>query len=501
MSKYVLAIDQGTSSTKAILFDQTFSVKSIAQQEFEQFFPYPGWVEHNPEDLWNSVLATSRSVIKKSNVNSSNIVSIGITNQRETTIVWDKNTGKSIYPAIVWQDRRTSNTCELLKAENLEELISKKTGLLLDPYFSATKISWILDNVDGARFNAESGNLLFGTVDTFLLWRLTGGETHATDMTNASRTCLFNIHTQRWDNELLDLFKIPKAMLPEVKNCADDFGITDPALFNGSINISGVAGDQQSAAIGQACFDPGMIKSTYGTGCFALLNTGEVAVKSKNKLLTTIAYSFNGRTVFALEGSIFSAGATVQWLRDGLGIIKNAAESGSLAADSDQNQSIYMVPAFTGLGAPYWDPEAKGAIFGLTRDTGPRELARAALEAVCYQTRDLLEAMTLDWKISTEIKTILRVDGGMATSDWTMQYLSDILDAPVDRPKILETTAMGAAYLAGFFSNFYPDPEYFSATWMLDKRFNPEMDQDTREQKYAGWKHSVRQVLNAKVKT
>ena len=496
----MLAIDQGTTSTRAILFDQTFSIKAISQQEFKQFFPYPGWVEHNPEDLWNSALATSRSVIKKSNVNSSNIVSIGITNQRETTIVWDKNTGRSIYPAIVWQDRRTSSTCELLKLENLESIVSRKTGLLLDPYFSATKISWILDNVDGARLNAESGNLLFGTVDTFLLWRLTGGKAHATDMTNASRTCLFNIHTQHWDNELLDLFKIPKAMLPKVKNCADDFGVTDPVLFNGPININGVAGDQQSAAIGQACFDPGMIKSTYGTGCFALLNTGEVAVESKNKLLTTIAYSFNGRVAFALEGSIFSAGATVQWLRDSLGIIKNAADSGFFAANSDQSQSIYMVPAFTGLGAPFWDPEARGAIFGLTRDTGPKELARAALEAVCYQTRDLLEAMTLDCKTGTEMKTILRVDGGMAASDWTMQYLSDILDAPVDRPKILETTAMGVAYLAGFFSNFYPEPEVFSKTWMLDKRFNPIMGQDKREEKYSGWKHAVRQVLSNTVK-
>lgn len=495
MSKYVMAIDQGTTSTRTIIFDQNFSIQSIAQKEFEQFFPKPGWVEHNPEDIWMSTIETARCAITKAFVNSKDITSIGITNQRETTIVWDKTTGKPIYPAIVWQDRRTASMCELLKSKGLEPLISEKTGLLLDPYFSATKLAWILDNVDDARTSAAAGNLLFGTVDSFLIWNLTGGKIHATDMTNASRTSLFNIHTHNWDSELLDVFNIPENILPEVKNCSDNFGATEASLFNGTININGVAGDQQAAAIGQACFHPGMLKSTYGTGCFALLNTGKTPMISDNKLLTTIAYALKGEVTYALEGSIFVAGAAVQWLRDGLGIIESADQSGLMAATADSEQEVYMVPAFTGLGAPYWAPEARGAIFGLTRNTGPKELARAALEAACYQTRDLLEAMKVDFDASSDLKTVLRVDGGMSASNWTMQFLSDILGAPVDRPKVLETTALGAAYVAGLYTDFYPDPSEYSKKWLLSKRFEPQISDAKREQKYAGWRASVNLVL------
>ncbi|MDC1171649.1 glycerol kinase GlpK [Alphaproteobacteria bacterium] len=495
MSKYVMAIDQGTTSTRTIIFDQNFSIQSIAQKEFEQFFPKPGWVEHNPEDIWMSTIETARCAITKAFVNSKDITSIGITNQRETTIVWDKTTGKPIYPAIVWQDRRTASMCELLKSKGLEPLISEKTGLLLDPYFSATKLAWILDNVDDARTSAAAGNLLFGTVDSFLIWNLTGGKIHATDMTNASRTSLFNIHTHNWDSELLDVFNIPENILPEVKNCSDNFGATEASLFNGTININGVAGDQQAAAIGQACFHPGMLKSTYGTGCFALLNTGKTPMISDNKLLTTIAYALKGEVTYALEGSIFVAGAAVQWLRDGLGIIESADQSGLMAATADSEQEVYMVPAFTGLGAPYWAPEARGAIFGLTRNTGPKELARAALEAACYQTRDLLEAMKVDFDASSDLKTVLRVDGGMSASNWTMQFLSDILGAPVDRPKVLETTALGAAYVAGLYTDFYPDPSEYSKKWLLSKRFEPQISDAKREQKYAGWRASVNLIL------
>lgn len=495
MSKYVMAIDQGTTSTRTIIFDQNFSIQSIAQKEFEQFFPKPGWVEHNPEDIWMSTIETARCAITKAFVNSKDITSIGITNQRETTIVWDKTTGKPIYPAIVWQDRRTASMCELLKSKGLEPLISEKTGLLLDPYFSATKLAWILDNVDDARTSAAAGNLLFGTVDSFLIWNLTGGKIHATDMTNASRTSLFNIHTHNWDPELLDVFNIPENILPEVKNCSDNFGTSEASLFNGTINIHGVAGDQQAAAIGQACFHPGMLKSTYGTGCFALLNTGKTPMISNNRLLTTIAYALKGEVTYALEGSIFVAGAAVQWLRDGLGIIESADQSGLMAATADSEQEVYMVPAFTGLGAPHWAPEARGAIFGLTRNTGPKELARAALEAACYQTRDLLEAMKVDFDTSSDLKTVLRVDGGMSASNWTMQFLSDILGAPVDRPKVLETTALGAAYVAGLYTDFYPDPSEYSKKWLLSKRFEPQISDSKREQKYAGWRASVNLVL------
>ena len=495
MLNYVLAIDQGTTSTRAVIFDQNFSIISIDQQELQQFFPRSGWVEHDPDEIWNSTIETAQKAITKANLNPQEVASIGITNQRETTLVWSKKTGKTIHPAIVWQDRRTTEICDFLKSKNFEPIISQKTGLVLDPYFSATKIAWILDNVEDARKNAVSGDLLFGTVDTFLLWRLTGGKIHATDMTNASRTSLFNIHAQSWDQELLDIFNIPAIMLPTVKNCSDNFGTTDPSLFGCKISINGIAGDQQAAAIGQACFNPGMLKSTYGTGCFVLLNTGKTSINSNNKLLTTIAYSLEGEVTYALEGSIFVAGAAVQWLRDSLGTLESAAQSGIMAANSNEFEEIYMVPAFTGLGAPYWAPQARGAIFGLTRNTGPNELARAALEASCYQTRDLLEAMRQDFSSSKYSQTILRVDGGMSASDWTMQFLSDMLNSPVDRPKILETTALGAAYLAGLFIDVYPTPAEFAKNWMLERRFEPKISTAQSEKKYSGWLACVDQVL------
>lgn len=495
MSTYILAIDQGTTSTRTIVFDKNLVIKSIAQQEFAQHFPNSGWVEHDPEDLWQTTVNTCRLAIKKAAIHCSEILSIGIANQRETVIVWDRKTGRPIHRAIVWQDRRTSDICAQFKANNYEDAVTEKTGLLLDPYFSATKICWILDNVDGARDAAEQGRLAFGTVDTFLIWRLTNGAVHATDLTNASRTSLLNIHTQSWDNELLQLFNIPKPILPIVKDCTDLYGETSSNLFGNSIPITGIAGDQQAATIGQACFKPGMVKSTYGTGCFALLNTGKVPVKSTNKMLTTIAYSIKGDVTYALEGSIFIAGAAVQWLRDGLQIIENAAESSEIAKNSDLTQEIYLVPAFTGLGAPYWNPKCRGAIYGITRDTGREEFARAALESVCYQTRDLLEAMALDWNSKETINTILRVDGGMASSDWTMQFLADILAAPVERPVILETTAVGAAYLAGLYFEACPPPEEFGISWLQEKRFNPVMKINEREKKYSGWKNAINRTL------
>jgi glycerol kinase len=408
-------------------------------------------------------------------------------------VVWDRKTGKPVHNAIVWQDRRTAPTCARLKAEGLEAMVAERTGLLLDPYFSGTKLAWLLDNVEGARAKATNGDLLFGTIDTYLIWRLTGGKVHATDATNASRTLLYNIRDSRWDADLLKLFGIPEAMLPEVRDSAAEFGSTSPELFGKAISIRGVAGDQQAATVGQACFKPGMMKSTYGTGCFALLNTGAEAVMSQNRLLTTIAYQLDGKPTYALEGSIFIAGAVVQWLRDGLKIISSAVEAQGLAEQADPGQRVYLVPAFTGLGAPYWDAECRGAIYGLTRNTGRAELARAALESVAYQTRDLLEAMKHDWTGGGE--TVLRVDGGMVASDWTMQNLADQLGAPVDRPKVTETTALGAAWLAGMKSGICPGPEEFARTWALDRRFEPEMDAGTRETGYAGWKDAVRRTL------
>ena len=496
MSECVLAIDQGTTSTRAMVFDQQQAVIASAQEEFPQHFPASGWVEHDPEDLWRTTLGTARGALAKAGLNASDVAGIGITNQRETTIVWDRRTGQAIHPAIVWQDRRTAAICARLREHGAEPLVTARTGLLLDPYFSGTKIAWLLDNVAGARASAEAGQLAFGTVDSWLLWRLTGGRVHATDATNASRTLLFNIHTNQWDDDLLRLLGVPRSLLPKVLDSAAEFGATDPALFGGPIAIRGIAGDQQAATVGQACFRPGMVKSTYGTGCFAVLNTGDQAVSSQNKLLTTIAYRLDGRTTYALEGSIFIAGAAVQWLRDGLKVIERADQSGALAAEADLEQEVILVPAFTGLGAPHWDAEARGTLFGLTRNTGPRELARAALEAVCFQTHDLLEAMHRDWT-GRGSDTVLRVDGGMVASDWTMQRLADILQAPVDRPQILETTALGAAWLAARTAGIWPDEEGFAASWRHDRRFEPAMEEKTRQRKLKAWKGAVRRTLGS----
>jgi glycerol kinase len=494
MNNLIMALDQGTTSSRTILFDQNYQIVEQTQQEFAQHFPADGWVEHDPMDIWNTTLATAKQALINAGVSARDIAAIGITNQRETTVVWDRQTGQPIYNAIVWQDRRTAALCNQLKDQNLEAIVSEKTGLLLDPYFSATKVAWILDNVDGARARADRGELAFGTVDSWLLWNLTGGQ-HATDATNASRTMLFNIHSGDWDDDLLALFNVPRSLLPAVKDSAADFGTT--SLLGEPINIYGVAGDQQAATLGQACFDVGMMKSTYGTGCFALLNTGDTAVTSTNRLLTTIAYQLDGKPTYALEGSIFIAGAAVQWLRDGLGIIESASQSGQLAGDADPSQAVYMVPAFTGLGAPWWDADARGALLGLTRGTGPAEIAKAALESVCYQTLDLLNAMRADWAqgASQQTDTVLRVDGGMVASNWTMQCLADILQAPVDRPVIAETTALGAAWLAGSRADVWPDQAGFAASWQLDSNFAPQMPAEQRDLKVAGWNKAVRRVL------
>jgi glycerol kinase len=497
MTEYILAIDQGTTSTRAILFDGEMKVAGSGQKEFAQHYPASGWVEHDPEEIWSSVVATMKAALKNADRDASDVAAIGITNQRETVVIWDKVTGRPIHNAIVWQDRRTAPLCQKLRKQGLEKTFTKKTGLLLDPYFSGTKIAWILDKVKGARKRAEKGELLAGTIDSFLIWRLTGGRVHATDATNASRTLVYNIEKNVWDDELLSILRIPAAMLPEVKDCADNYGVTEKSLFGAEIRILGVAGDQHAATIGQACFEPGMMKSTYGTGCFALLNTGADLVRSKNRLLTTIAYRLNGKTTYALEGSIFIAGAAVQWLRDGIKVIGRAEQSGALAAAADPAQNVYLVPAFVGLGAPHWDAEARGAIFGLTRNSGPAEFARAALESVAYQTRDLLDAMRKDWK-GASAKTVLRVDGGMVASDWTMQRLADILDAPVDRPTILETTALGAAWLAGSKAGVWPKAKDFAKTWALDRRFKPDMDASTRSAKLAGWRDAVRRTLSVR---
>lgn len=494
MNGYILAIDQGTTSSRAILFDKDRAIAGVGQKEFRQIFPQDGWVEHDPEDIWQSVVWAVGEALKQAGAEGKDIAAIGITNQRETTLIWERASGKPIHNAIVWQDRRTAATCARLKQAGHEAMVTEKTGLLLDPYFAGTKVQWLLDSVPGARMRAEKGELAFGTVDSFLIWRLTGGKVHATDATNAGRTLLFDIGANRWDAELLELFTVPEALLPEVKDCADDFGVTEKSLFGAEIPILGVAGDQHAATIGQACFTPGMLKSTYGTGCFALLNTGSDRVASKNRLLTTIAYRLDGETSYALEGSIFIAGAAVQWIRDGLKLVNHASETGPLAQSADPSQNVYMVPAFVGLGAPWWDAEARGAIYGLTRNSGPAEIARAALEAVCYQTRDLLDAMRKDW--TGEADTVLRVDGGMVASDWTMQFLADILDAPVDRPVILETTALGAAWLAGSKAGLWPGMAEFAESWKRDKRFEPKMDAVERARKLKGWDEAVRRTLS-----
>jgi len=489
MGDHILAIDQGTTSSRAMLFDADLGVVATGQTEFPQHFPQSGWVEHDPEDLWRTTVQTCRQAMGETTP-----AAIGLTNQRETVVIWDKATGKPIHNAIVWQDRRTAEACAALKAEGHEPVITQKTGLLLDPYFSATKIAWMLDHVDGARQAAEDGQLLAGTVDSWLIWRLTGGKVHATDATNASRTMLYNIHAGAWDTDLCDLLRVPGNMLAQVRDCADAFGQTEAGLFGQPIPIMGVAGDQQAATVGQACFKPGMLKSTYGTGCFALLNTGADPVASGNRLLTTIAYQLGGRPTYALEGSIFVAGAVVQWLRDGLGVIADAAESGGLAAQADPAQDVYLVPAFVGLGAPYWDADCRASLHGLTRGTGRAELARAALESVGYQTRDLLQAMKGDW--SRAANTVLRVDGGMTASDWTMQFLADIIGAPVDRPKVQETTALGAAWLAGMRAGLCPGPEAFADSWALERRFEPAMDKAERTRKYAGWQNAIQRTLS-----
>ena len=494
---FILAIDQGTTSTRSIIFDKNLKVVSSAQEEFTQHFPQSGWVEHNPKDLLTTTIDTCKLALNQKSINPKKIAAIGITNQRETTLVWDKNTGEPIYNAIVWQDRRTAAHCEKLRKDGLEKRVTEITGLLLDPYFSSTKLAWILDNVDGARSKVEKGSLLFGTVDSYLIWHLTGRKRHITDATNAARTMLFDIRKGAWSAEMCDILNIPITILPEVCDCAADFGMTSPEIFGASISIKGVAGDQHAATLGQACFQPGMMKSTYGTGCFALLNTGDTIVHSHNRMLTTIGYQLEGKTTYALEGSIFIAGAVVQWLRDGLKILAKASETGDLAKLSDSSQNLILVPAFTGLGAPYWNADCRGAIYGLTRNSGPADFARAALESVGFQTRDLLEAMISDWQGGTK-GGVLRVDGGMSASDWSMQFLSNILNASVDRPEVLETTAMGAAWLAGMYAGVYPKQDEFAKTWSLEKRFLPEMDDGLRERRYEDWKSAVAATLKVR---
>ncbi|WP_295557162.1 glycerol kinase GlpK [uncultured Hyphomicrobium sp.] len=489
---HIIAIDQGTTSTRAIIFDAALHVIAVAQQELRQIYPAAGWVEHDPEEIWAAVVATVREAMETAGIAAADVASIGITNQRETTIVWDRETGKPIHNAIVWQDRRTADACAALRAQGHEAVVTEKTGLVLDPYFSASKIAWLLDTIEGARVAADAGCLAFGTVDTFLLWRLTGGATHATDATNASRTALFNIASGAWDSELTGLFGVPTRLLPDVRDCAGEFGETLPELFGGAIRILGIAGDQQAATIGQGCFTPGMMKCTYGTGCFALLNTGAEPVRSRHRLLSTIAYQLDGQRTYALEGAIFIAGAAVQWLRDGLHLIEKASEVNGLAQKADPAEQVYLVPAFVGLGAPYWDADARGALLGLTRNSGPSEIAQAALEAVGYQTRDMLDAMRADSPAAGD--TVLRVDGGMTASDVTMQFLSDILGAPVDRPVVMETTALGAAFLAGYRAGVCPDPAGLAATWRLDRRFTPQMDEAKRARKWAGWQAAVARV-------
>jgi glycerol kinase len=491
--KYLLAIDQGTTSTRAILFAIDGSPIASAQSQLKQHYPAPGWVEHDGEEIWTATLSVVRRALSHAKAKADDVLAIGITNQRETTLVWDRATGKPIHKALVWQDRRTAEWCRKMRAKIGDAELGKRTGLLFDAYFSGSKIAWLLDNVAGARAAAKAGRLAFGTIDTFLLWRLTGGKVHATDATNAARTMLFDIKRQVWDEELLKAFAIPASLLPEVRNSADDFGATDAKLFGRAIPIRGIAGDQQAAAFGQACFSPGMVKSTYGTGCFVLLNTGDKFVRSKNRLLSTVAYRLGGKTAYALEGSIFISGAVVQWVRDGLKAIANAADSEALARSVDGNGGVYLVPAFTGLGAPWWDPDARGAILGLTRDSGQAQIVRAALESTAYQTRDLMAAMQKDLGAKAAIKT-LRVDGGMAANDWVMQFLADQLRVEVDRPVVTETTAWGAAALAGLGAGVYASLGDVAKLRRPDRRFAPKMPTATRDKLYAGWQDAVARV-------
>lgn len=493
MSQYILSIDQGTTSTRAILFTLNGDIHATSQQEFPQHFPANGWVEHDPEDIWRTVSEVCAEVMASGCGEDDEVVAVGITNQRETTVLWDRATGKAVYPAIVWQDRRTAAWCEALKKQSLEPSVNNKTGLLIDPYFSATKIRWILDNVPGARQRAENGELAFGTIDSFVLWRLTAGNVHRTDATNASRTMLFNIHKQQWDPELLELFGIPESLLPEVMDSADDFGqIVGQGRLDG-VSVLGVAGDQQAALFGQTCFDDGMAKSTYGTGCFMMLNTGDRALTSEHRLLTTVAYRLKGKPVYALEGSIFIAGAAIQWLRDGLQLIRSACDTEPLALGTPVDHGVYLVPAFTGLGAPYWDPNARGAIFGLTRDTGIKEIVTAGLQSVCYQTKDLQRAMQKDG-----LRPIaFRVDGGMVSNSWVLQFLADILGATVERPNMVETTALGAAYLAGLQAGVFESLESLQQSWRCDRRFEPEMSKCKRDELYAGWYSAVARLQSS----
>ncbi|MFO7245393.1 MAG: glycerol kinase GlpK [Thermaerobacter sp.] len=488
MGRYVLALDQGTTSSRAILFDHGGRVVAVKNQEFRQIYPRPGWVEHDPYDIWHSQLQVAREVMQMAGVGPGDIAAIGITNQRETTLVWDRATGDPLHNAIVWQDRRTADLCGRIKDQGQEALFREKTGLVVDPYFSGTKIAWLLDNVPGLRARAERGEVAFGTVDTWLIWKLTGGRVHATDYSNASRTLIFNIHTCDWDDELLGILGIPRAMLPEARPSSGVYGETDPAVLDGAIPIAGVAGDQQAALFGQACFSPGMAKNTYGTGCFMLMNTGRRAVPSQKGLLTTIAWGVDGTVEYALEGSIFIAGAVVQWLRDELKIIQHAAETEPLARSVSDTGGVYLVPAFVGLGAPYWDPYARGTIVGITRGTGRAHLARAALESIAYQTRDVLDAMQADSGIRLEA---LRVDGGAVVNDFLMQFQADVLGVPVDRPVVNETTALGAAYLAGLAVGFWESREQIQQLWQRDRRFEPQMDEATRQALYGGWQRAV----------
>jgi glycerol kinase len=486
-ARYLLAIDQGTSSSRTVIYTHDAGVVASAQQEFAQIYPQPGWVEHDPEAIWDSVTAVTRGAMQKANAVAADISAIGITNQRETTVVWDRDTGECVHNAIVWQDRRTAAFCQALKEDGLEASVTEKTGLRLDPYFSATKIAWILDNVAGVRERAEAGKLAFGTIDSFLLWRLTGGRVHATDATNASRTLLFNIHTQQWDDDLLAMFSIPRVMLPEVRDCAADFGIADDASVGGRIPVCGIAGDQQAALIGQAGFSPGMTKSTYGTGCFVIANTGAKALSSANQLLTTIAMRIDGVVTYGLEGSVFVAGSAMQWLRDELRIIATAADSEAIATRTGVVSDVYVVPAFAGLGAPHWDADARGAILGLSRGSSRDDIVTATLQSVAYQTRDLIDSMAEDGIRPS----IIRVDGGMAANDWFLQFLADVLDIEVERPRNVESTVLGAAYLAGYRAGVVKSADALASLWERDRSFHPAMDAAQRQRLLRGWQDAV----------
>ncbi len=488
---HILAIDQGTTSTRAILFDRDGRPTALAQRELPQIYPADGWVEHDPEFIWADTVAVCRDALAQAGLHADQVAAIGITNQRETTLLWDRASGRPVYNAIVWQDRRTAPLCRELVAQGHEPVVQDRTGLVIDAYFSASKLAWLLDHVPGARARAAAGELAFGTVDSFLLWRLTGGRVHATDATNASRTLLFDLRTQEWSEELLKLFDIPRAVLPKVMDCSAEFGETEPGILGAAVPVTGIAGDQQAATVGQACFAPGMIKSTYGTGCFAVMNTGEHRVRSAHRMLTTPAYRLDGRPVYAIEGAIFCAGATVKWLRDKLRLIRSAAETETLGASVPDTRGVYLVPAFTGLGAPHWDPDARAALHGLTLDSGQAVIARAALEAVAYQTRDLMAAMAAD---GGSRPSALRVDGGMVVNGWLCQFLADMLDLPVERPVVSETTALGAACLAGLRVGLYPSLEAIAGIWQLDRRFEPVMAQTMRDRLYAGWQEAVRRT-------